>query len=134
MGMGAEAARILDQQGRYAIHEMALVPESVDEGTKTAICTDLAKAIRVNARPLTVSEWTKLLRDAGFEVEHCHTAPFHLLNPVRLVRDEGFAGALRFARNVLANPEGRRRVLQMRSVFTKYQRHLAAVAIVARKV
>ena len=37
-----------------------------------------------------------------------------LLEPGRLIRDEGFAGALRFVWNLLRDSEARQRVLQVR--------------------
>lgn len=55
----AEAARILRPGGRYAIHELGLVPEDLSEDIKTEIRKGLARAIKVNARPLTLTEWTE---------------------------------------------------------------------------
>ena len=60
-------------------------------------------------------------------------AAMSLLEPRRLIRDEGVAGALRFAWNVLHDSEARRRVIEMRSVFRQYRKELAAVALVAIK-
>ena len=42
-----------------------------------------------------------------------------LLEPGGLIRDEGLAGALRFAWNLLRDSEARQRVLEMRSVFRR---------------
>lgn len=56
-----------------------------------------------------------------------------LLEPQRLISDEGFLGALRFGWNVLRDAEARYRVLDMRSTFRRYQNELGAVAIVAIK-
>jgi hypothetical protein len=60
-------------------------------------------------------------------------ASMSLLEPGRLIRDEGFAGALRFAWNLLNDSEARRRVFEMRSVFKRYRRELGAVALIAIK-
>ena len=54
-----------------------------------------------------------------------------LLQPRRLVADEGLGRALRFVVNVLRDADGRRRVLDMRATFRRYRRNLAAIAIVA---
>jgi hypothetical protein len=62
-----------------------------------------------------------------------HTAPMHLLEPARLIKDEGLGRTLRFAWNVATHTTARRRILKMRSVFRKYNRHLAAIALVAMK-
>lgn len=129
----AEAARVLRPNGRYAIHELALTPDTVSEEVSTDIRQALARAIKVNARPLTIAEWSRLLADHGLVVDHVAQVPMALLEPRRLVDDEGLLGALRFTKNVLVHRGARKRVLMMRRTFRKYRRQLAAVAIVARK-
>lgn len=129
----AEAARVLRPGGRYAIHELALTPDTVSEEISTDIRQALARAIKVNARPLTIAEWSTLLAEHGLVVDHVTTAPMALLQPRRLVSDEGLFGALRFARNVLVNRDARKRVLAMRRTFRRHRKQLAAVAIVAHK-
>lgn len=129
----AEATRLLRPGGRYAIHEMGLTPDTISEQVKTDVRQSLARAVRVNARPLTIPEWQELLADHGLIVEEVATAPMALLQPRRLVADEGITGALRFGGNLLRRPTARRRVLTMRRTFRANRRHLLAVAIVARK-
>ena len=129
----AEAARLLRPGGRYAIHELALTPDTVPDATKAAIGQALARAIRVNARPLTVAEWQRLLTSHGLVVDTVQTAPMALLQPRRLIADEGFVGALRFTANLLVRPDARRRVLGMRRTFRTHREHLAAVAVIAHK-
>ncbi len=129
----AEAARVLRPRGRYAIHELALTPDTVSEEISTDIRQSLARAIKVNARPLTVAEWSQLLAGHGLVVDHVATAPMVLLEPRRLIADEGLFGALRFARNLLVHHDARQRVLGMRSTFRKHRERLAAVAIIAHK-
>ena len=65
----AEAARVLRPGGRYAIHELALTPDTVSEEISTEIRQSLARAIKVNARPLTVAEWSGLLSEHGLVVD-----------------------------------------------------------------
>ncbi len=129
----AEAARVLRPHGRYAIHELALTPDTVSDDVSTEIRRSLARAIKVNARPLTVAEWSRLLAEHGLVVDHVATAPMALLQPRRVITDEGLLGALRFAKNVLVHRDARKRVLAMRRTFRRHRRQLAAVAIVARK-
>lgn len=129
----AEAARVLRPRGRYAIHELALTPDTVSEEISTEIRQSLARAIKVNARPLTIAEWSRLLSDHGLVIDRVVTAPMALLQPRRIISDEGLSGALRFARNLLLNPDARKRVLTMRATFRKHRERLTAVAIVARK-
>lgn len=129
----AEATRLLRPGGRYAIHELGLMPDDLPEEVGTDIRTSLARSIRVNARPLTMTQWAALLERHGLVVEQRMTAPMALLQARRLIADEGVPGALRFARNLLTQPDARRRVLAMRATFRRHRRHLVAVALVARK-
>lgn len=128
-----EAARILKAGGRYGIHELCLGPEDLDEAIKLEIQHALSQTIRVGARPLTANEWRALLQKEGFNVRTEIFRPMRLLKPYRLIQDEGFQGALRFAWNLLRDPEARRRVIAMRRVFVKYRRHLSAIMLVGIK-
>lgn len=128
-----EAARVLRPGGCYAIHELALTPDGIPQTVKTDIQQSLSRAIKVNARPLTVSEWTRLLADHGLAVDTVVTAPMALLQPRRLISDEGLLGALRFSKNLLVHHDARRRVAEMRRTFRRHRDCLIAVAIVAHK-
>lgn len=129
----AEAARLLRPGGRYGIHELCLTPDNVPDAVREAICRELSDDIHVGVRPLTVKEWQDALESAGFAVVAQETSAMHLLEPARLVSDEGLLRAIRFVWNVAWHGEARRRVLAMRRVFRKYSQHLAAVALVAVK-
>lgn len=128
-----EAARILMPGGRYGMHEMCLVPDDLDPAVKLEMEKALTRSIHVGARPLTVAEWRALLEGAGFAVQTQALRPMRLLEPDRLIQDEGFMGALRFGKNLLLDREARRRVLAMRRVFTQYRSHLAAIMLVGVK-
>ena len=129
----AEAARLLTPGGRYGIHELCLVPDEIDSQIRDAIAHDLSEQIHVGVRPLTVQEWRELLATAGLTVVSEQLAPMHLLEPARLVRDEGLLRAIRFIWNVALHGEARRRVLAMRRLFRRYHGHLGAIALVATK-
>ncbi|MEM6363231.1 MAG: methyltransferase domain-containing protein [Planctomycetota bacterium] len=133
--IASEAFRVLRPGGRYAIHELALQPNDLDESIKADILRDISAAIRVAARPLTQTEWEDVLRRAGFHIEEasCRLAPMHLLEPRRIIRDEGLLRAVRIACNVLRSPPARRRVVQMRRVFHRYRDHLCAISLIACK-
>ena len=129
----SEAVRLLAPGGRYAIHELAVQPDSIDEELHTQIRKDLARAIHVNARPLTCAQWSQLLEECGLMVDSVHTAPMALLDFSRNIRDEGFLQTLRIIRNVLSDRELRERVLGMRKTFRTYQDSMCGVTIVAHK-
>jgi hypothetical protein len=128
-----EARRLLKRGGRYAIHEMSLVGGDLDEGSKKEINQALSRAIHVSVRPLSVSEWRRLMEAEGFEVEVEVRAPMHLLEPNRLLSDEGVTGTFRFVWNIVRDRESRGRVLIMRKVFRRYQSNLAAVMMICVK-
>jgi hypothetical protein len=129
----AEAVRLLRPGGRYGIHELCLRPDNVSNGIRDAIASELSDDIHVGVRSLTVIEWQELLQSVGLTIQAVEMARMHLLEPLRLIRDEGLAQAIRFVCNVASHAAARRRVLSMRRVFRKYKQHLAAVAIVAVK-
>jgi hypothetical protein len=54
-----------------------------------------------------------------------------LLEPRRILVDEGVLGALRFGLTI--GRTAPRRIREMRDVFDRYEAHLDAIAIVARK-
>ncbi len=128
-----EAGRLLQDGGRYGIHELCLQPNDLDEERKAEINSVLSEVIRVGARPLTPSEWRALLEDQGFKVKSEVTAPMHLLEPRRFMRDEGLLRTLRFLLQVVKNPAARRRIRQMRSVFRQYEANLGAITMVGVK-
>lgn len=125
-----EAYRVLRPGGRYAIHELGLRPDSLAQEVKDDIRRDLARSIKVNARPLTVAEWTQLLIDSGFDVVSVDRAPMALLNPARVLADEGVVGALRIMGNLIVRGAARKRVIAMRRTFHRYRHALTAIAVV----
>lgn len=128
-----EAARILKPGGRYGIHELCLEPDDLDNATKSEIEKALSEVSRVGTRPLTKSESRALLESAGFQIKGTVIAPFHLLKPCRLLRDEGLLGILRLLGNVLCDGTAGQCIIAMRSVIRRYQDRLAVIALVGMK-
>jgi ubiquinone/menaquinone biosynthesis C-methylase UbiE len=129
-----EAYRILKKGGLYGIHELGLTPNLIEEKTKTQIQKELSQISKVNARPLTESEWKKLLEKEGFKIKYVLTNSMNLLNVKRVVDDEGITQTLKIIFNVITHPKARKRVFEMKKVFTKYKQHINAIAIVAEKI
>lgn len=129
-----EAARLLKPGGYYGIHELGLQPDHISEEVKQSVYKDLSANIRVHARPLTVTEWSRLLQDEGFEIVKVDTNAMALLEPKRVLQDEGFFRMLKIIFNVITHSDLRSRILQMRRTFRKHKNDINAVAIVARKV
>ncbi|MGW2745547.1 class I SAM-dependent methyltransferase [Streptomyces sp. NPDC001450] len=127
-----EARRLLaGTGGRYGIHEMCLLPEDLDPGHAEEITRDLGGAIHVGARPLTPSGWVALLAAEGFTVTARWREPMALLEPRRIIADEGFARAVSIAGRALRDQAARHRVLEMRRVFRRHQAHLGAISLIA---
>lgn len=133
-GIIKEASRILKKGGLYGIHELGLTPDNIEASTKSEIQKSLAEVIKVNARPLTETEWKNLLEKEGFKVIKVFKNPMHLLEPKRVVQDEGFFRTLRIMFNVITHPKARKRILAMRRIFRKYDKEMNAVALIAQKL
>ena len=129
----SEANRILTTGGRYAIHELLLTPNNVDQTVADNLRKALATTIKVNARPLTATEWSELLESNGFKVLSIKVAPMGLLQPKQMVEDEG-PRVLKIMFNLARNPQARKRVLAMRKVFSENAQNLGAISIIAEKI
>lgn len=129
-----EAHRILKKGGLYAIHELGLTPNDLSEDMKATIQKDLALAIKVNARPLTEAEWITLLESEGFRIRKTERNTMHLLEPSRIIDDEGVFRALKIGLKLLTNPGARKRIIHMRKTFKKHQQHMNAIVIIAEKI
>lgn len=128
-----EAHRLLKHGGRYGIHEMCLVHEDLNHDARREVERALTGVVHHGVRPLTVAEWRLLLESQGFEIKAIETTSMSLLEPARLIRDEGVLGALRFALNVLRDGEARHRVFEMRRTFRRQRKVIGAVALLAIK-
>jgi hypothetical protein len=126
-----EARRLLADDGRYAVHELCLIPDDLSPAAARRIGDDLGGATRAGAYPLTVSGWRDLLTAEGFTVTAQRTAPMVLLEPRRMVADEGLAQALGVVGRTLRDGAARRRALETRRVFRRHRVHLGAVTLCA---
>lgn len=126
-----EAHRILKKGGLYAIHELGLT--NVDDDTKLIIHKALTTSIHVHAQPLTINEWQEIVENEGFKIKEVITNEMLLLEPRRIIADEGLFRMLKIIFNVLRHKEARKRILKMRKIFRKYQDKINAIAIIAEK-
>lgn len=126
----AEANRLLQAGGRYGIHELCFRSDYISDHLRREIQTAMAKEIHVGVQPLLKSEWAALFKDHGMKVIWNSEAPMHLLEPRRLLSDEGISGALRFGFNICKDSMLRKRIFGMRRLFQRYQQHIGAIALV----
>lgn len=129
-----EASRMLKKGGRYAIHELSLVNDEISLDEKSAISKDLSSHSHVNTRPLTKTEWKEIIEKEGFQVIELWTRPMLLLEPSRIIKDEGLLHMLFFAYKVMRKSKTRKKILEMRKLFQKHRANIRAIGIVAEKI
>lgn len=130
----AEACRLLVPGGRYAIHEICLLPDEIPDAVRREIQAAMSKEIHVGVQPLTRKEWVQSFDLHGLAVTWSCQTPMHLLELRCVVRDEGIAGALRFAWHIARTPVLRHRVLAMKRLFRRYEEHLGSISLVSRRL
>jgi len=128
-----EAYRILKPGGFYGIHELGLTPDNIDANVKNDVQVSLAKAIKVNARPLTKTEWCTLLENEGFVIKKIEENSMSLLKLKRIIADEGVLRTLKIYFNILTHPKAKMKISEMSKTFNKYEDNLTAFAIIAEK-
>jgi phospholipid N-methyltransferase len=129
----AEARRLLAAGGRYGIHELCFLPDDISDHVRHEIQAAMSKEIHVGVQPLSRSEWIRLFEQTGLTVTWSGEAPMHLLEPRRVLRDEGFRGGFRVVFNMAAKPVLRQRILAMRRLFRRYGEHLGAISLVGQR-
>lgn len=106
----------LKPNGKFLSHEMLVC------NNESQVRKSLSQTIRVNANPLTLTEWREVCQEAGLTLEQQQTGKMGLLNFGQMIRDEGLLGTVQIFWNVLSNHNLRQRILQMRRNFQQ-QRH-----------
>lgn len=129
----AEAFRLLKPGGRYLLHELSVKDDAAGGDGRAAIRAALAHAMHVSARPKTIADWREMLEAEGFVIDEVLTSPLALLEPQRIIADEGFVRAVKFARNVLRDKQTRHRVFTMARTLRAHKKILQAVGLVASK-
>lgn len=128
----AEARRLLVGGGRYGIHELCFLPDDISDCVCHEIRAAMSKEIHAGVQPLSRSEWIRLFQQNGLRVIWDCEMPMHLLEPRRVLQDEGLRGALRFAFNIAKSPVLRHRILAMRQLFRRYGEHIGAISLVGQ--
>lgn len=125
----AEYFRVLKPGGVLLTHDVALRTD--DEEQAAELRAGISRAIRVNVDPLPAKRWEELFQHAGFRTE-VQTGNMTLLDPVGLVRDEGFDGAMKIIRNGLRT-ENIDRFRTMFNFFFDHNKEFSYIAVVSRK-
>ena len=130
----SEARRLLAPGGRYGIHELCFRPDGISEQMRREIQAEMSMEIHVGVQPLSCREWEDLFELHGLKVIWCGESDLNLLEPRRMLQDEGIFRCLKIVCNVAKDPVLRRRILAIRRIFRKYKEHLGAVSIVALRM
>lgn len=129
----AEACRLLIPGGRYAIHELCLLPDDIPDAIRQEIQAAMSREIHVGVQALCPNEWKQLFQQNGLKVLWGGSASMRLLEPRRLVQDEGILGALGIVFRMATMPSVAGRILAMRRLFSKYGAHLGAISLVGQR-
>lgn len=72
------------------------------------------------------------VRTNGLKVTWSGETQMHLLEPRRVLQDEGLRGGLRIAFHMITHHSLRQRILAMRRLFRTYEKHLGAISLVGQ--
>lgn len=111
--------------GKFLSHEL------LAQAKEEQIHKDLARAIRTNTTPVSEEGWLGLCETADLPVQQHQIGEMGLLNPQRMIVDEGLWDTVKIAWNVFTKPPIRQRVLQMRAVFQQYRHELGYIILCA---
>lgn len=118
----------LKPNGRFLSHELM-----VRSDREAEIHQALAQTLRVNSAPLTEARWIEAFETAGLNVLQYQIGEMGLLDPTRLIKDEGWLDAARFFWNLLTQTQLRQRILAMRKIFQQYKQDLGYITLIAVK-
>ncbi|NJN90865.1 MAG: class I SAM-dependent methyltransferase [Leptolyngbyaceae cyanobacterium SL_5_14] len=113
--------------GTFLAHEL------LASNQQEKIHRDLAQAIRVNATPLSDTEWISTIEASGLKVIRYSTGAMSLLQIPHLIQDEGIITTIQILWNVLTHPQIRQRVLAMRRTFQRYSQDLGYIIFSAQR-
>lgn len=117
----------LNPGGKFLSHELLVNDREAE------IHRALAAAIRVNATPLSEVDWISAYETAGLHVLNHQTGAMGLLNPTRIIQDEGWIDGIKFFWNALRHRQIRDRILTMRQVFKRYKQELGYIIFCAKR-
>lgn len=113
--------------GTFLAHEL------LASNHQEKIHRDLAQAIRVNATPLSETDWITTVESSGLKVTQHSTGAMSLLQTPHLIRDEGIITTAQILWNVLTQPQIRQRILAMRRTFQHHSQDLGYIICSAQR-
>lgn len=112
---------LLKPEGKVLSHEMLVC------ANESAVRKNLSQSIRVNANPLTLSQWQSAYQTAGLTLQQWQTGEMGLLNFRQILRDEKLLGTIKIFWNTLTNANLRQRILKMRRSFQQNRQNIGYI-------
>lgn len=122
-----EYFRVLKPGGVLLTHDVMLTKDEMND-----IIEELRETIKVKVTPLTKPNWALLFEEQGFTKIDMINGKMTLLNPIGMIRDEGFFGTIKIIRNAL-KAENLPRFKQMFKFFNHPELDLQYIATCSRK-
>lgn len=126
----SEYYRLVKKNGYVLTHDVLLRSDS--EETNEAVRRELTRAIYVNVRPHTDTQWVSIFKSFGFNTVEYITGDMSLMDPIGMIRDEGFINTTKIVRNALRK-ENRAQFKNMFRTFKRNQKSLGYIAIASKK-
>lgn len=123
----AEYYRVLKPNGVLLTHDVCLLKTEERED----ILNGLQQAIHVRVEPLSISEWEEKLVSQFFDVTQKY-GPMSLMDPIGMIRDEGFFRTCRITKNGLKK-ENYPQFKAMFLYFWKNKEKIGYIANISRK-
>jgi len=124
----SEYYRVLKPGGILLTHDLCI---NLSGDKYDACIANLRAAINVKATPLHHQDWLELLQSFGFNVT-TFSGEMSLLNPLGMIRDEGFCNTLKIVKNALKQ-ENRPMFLRMFKMFRSNKNKLGFIAACSQK-
>ncbi len=126
----SEYFRVLKPGGLLLTHDVYLKTE--DLKIQKEVIADLSRQLLLHTNPLTKDNWENLFIKEGFIIYKNLTGKMSLLNPIGLIKDEGFFDAIKLLKRGLSKPN-KKRFKGMFNVFKKHKRNIGFIANISQK-
>jgi ubiquinone/menaquinone biosynthesis C-methylase UbiE len=124
-----EYYRVLKKGGCLLTHDIMLTRGEL----ASASHGQLQNVVKSHVSPLSLTDWRQLFLDSGFRHVETHNGAMSLMSPAGLIRDEGFARALKIVFNGMRTRENRVRFTGMFRYFRAHRKQLNYIACCSRK-
>lgn len=126
-----EYHRVLKPGGVLLTHDVML--RTTDEAGQSKTKQEVSRAIFVNVQPFDRDGWKNLFETNGYQVQGIMSGPMSLMDPIGMIRDEGFVGTIQLVARGMRS-ENRKQFKTMFNTFKANAETLGFIAVVSKKV